>query len=444
MKKWLSLCVAVVITGLSAPAAAFCGFYVAQANAQLFNNASKVVLARKDQQTVVTMSSDYEGSPSSFAMVVPVPTVIRRDAVRVIDPALIGRVDSYSAPRLVEYFDPDPCAPPVMYERMAAPTAAGDMTVTSSRRMAKALGVRIEAQYQVGEYDILVLSATQSNGLVTWLTQNGYKMPEGAAPVVGSYLRQNMKFFVAKVNLKRHSAQGTETLRPLQITYTHRKFMLPIRLGTVNAKGPQELFVYALTPNGRVETTNYRTVKLKSDLDIPVFVKEQFPRFYKAMFSKAVAQQQMRSVFLEYAWNSSNCDPCASEPLSSAEAKGLGARWADEESVFVTRLHLRYTRGTFPEDLVLQETDDSENFQARYVIRHAYKGPAKCAAGQEYRNGLVARWDEEARNLATLTGWNMPNIRNEMRKGGAQTSSRLENSESWYAALWGRVTAYFV
>jgi hypothetical protein len=78
VKKWLSLFIATVVAGLTTPAAAFCGFYVAQANAQLFNHASKVVLARKDQQTVVTMSSDYEGSPSSFAMVVPVPTVIRR------------------------------------------------------------------------------------------------------------------------------------------------------------------------------------------------------------------------------------------------------------------------------------------------------------------------------------------------------------------------------
>ena len=43
--------------------------------------------------------------------------------------------------------------------------------------------------------------------------------------------------------------------------------MLPIRLGMVNAKGSQELFVYALTRKGRVETTNYRTVKLPSDID---------------------------------------------------------------------------------------------------------------------------------------------------------------------------------
>jgi hypothetical protein len=440
MKKWFSLIAGLVALAASNPAAAFCGFYVAQANARLFNNASKVVLARKDERTVITMASDYEGSPSNFAMVVPVPTVIRRDQVRVVNPALITRVDNYSAPRLVEYFDPDPCEPvavPVM-----SPMAESDAIVLTGRRQGtKSLGVTIEARYQVGEYDILILSATQSNGLVTWLTQNGYKMPEGAAPVVGSYLRQNMKFFVAKVNLKRHDAKGAETLRPLQISYASRKFMLPIRLGTVNARGPQELFVYALTPNGRVETTNYRTVKLKSDLDIPVYVKGEFPAFYRAMFTKAVAQQQMRAVFLEYAWDSGSCDPCSSEPLSSEEAKGLGARWADEESVFVTRLHLRYTRGTFPEDLMLQETGDSENFQARYVVRHSFKGPVKCRAGQEYRNSLVRRWDVEARNLASLTGWDVPTIKSKMRQNGARPSASLDGGDGWLVSLWFRVSS---
>jgi len=251
MQLWLSTLAALAAALFTTPASAFCGFYVAQANAQLFNNASKVVLARNGQNTVITMASDYQGSPSNFAMVVPVPTVIKRNQVRVSDPALLAKIDNYSAPRLVEYFDPDPCAPQFLEERMAAPTAM-DVVVTGSRRnAAKALGVKIEARYEVGEYDILILSAKQSTGLVTWLTQNGYKMPPNAAPVIGSYLRQNMKFFVAKVNLKRR-VPGTSSLRPLQISYASRKFMLPIRLGTVNARGPQELFVFTLTRNGRV------------------------------------------------------------------------------------------------------------------------------------------------------------------------------------------------
>ena len=93
------------------PALAFCGFYVAKADAKLFNRASQVVLARHDDKTVLTMANDYKGELREFAIVVPVPTVLERGQIRVGDRALIEHLDAYSAPRLVEYFDPDPCAP---------------------------------------------------------------------------------------------------------------------------------------------------------------------------------------------------------------------------------------------------------------------------------------------------------------------------------------------
>ena len=54
---------------------------------------------------------------------------------------------------------------------------------------ARSLGVTIEAQYSVGEYDILILSAQQSAGLETWLRQNGYRIPAGASSVLASSCR---------------------------------------------------------------------------------------------------------------------------------------------------------------------------------------------------------------------------------------------------------------
>ena len=92
------------------PASAFCGFYVAKADAKMFNKSSKVVLARFGQQTAITMASDYEGKPSEFALVVPVPSFIKREQISVVDPKIVDHLDAYTAPRLVEYFDPDPCA----------------------------------------------------------------------------------------------------------------------------------------------------------------------------------------------------------------------------------------------------------------------------------------------------------------------------------------------
>ena len=433
---------------LSAPsfvpeARAFCGFYVAKADTKLFNQASQVALMRDGEKTVLTMANDFQGEPKEFAVVIPVPTFIERQQIAVLDKALLDHLDAYSAPRLVEYFDEDPCRLRMMEMRAAGapqPSAAPG---------AKKHGVTVEAAYTVGEYDILILSAKESTGLETWLKENGYRIPPGAEAVLGSYLKQQMRFFVAKVNIKEQAKLGFNYLRPLQVSYTSPKFMLPIRLGTVNANGPQELFVFALTRKGRVETTNYRTVKLPTGMDLPAYVKQDFAPFYKAMFAEQVKREDMRAVFLEYAWDMGWCDPCAADPLSNEELQKLGVSWLDAAAapsapvrpgrqaspVYVTRLHVRYDRDHFPEDLAFQETADRTNFQGRYVLRHSWTGEASCDAARTYREGLGRKSEQEAQNLATLTGWDVNDIR---RRMGATTKISTGPVPGFWEQLLGR------
>src|SRR6185295_17602166 len=214
----------------------FCGFYVAKADTKLFNKASQVVLVRDGDRTVMTMANDFKGDLKEFAVVIPVPTFLQREQIHVGDKALVDHLDAYSAPRLVEYFDEDPCRMTMRELSMAVPMMARAAVAGAAAR-AQSLGVTIEAQYTVGEYDILILSAQQSSGLETWLRENGYKIPSGASAVLSSYLRQNMRFFVARVNLTEQAKLGFSYLRPLQVAYESPKFMLPIRLGMVNADG---------------------------------------------------------------------------------------------------------------------------------------------------------------------------------------------------------------
>ena len=107
------------------------------------------MLAWEKGKTVITMASDYRGDPKEFALVVPVPTFIERGQIHVGDSAVIDHLDAYSAPRLVEYFDEDPCAPrPVP---MAKQSTTVDGAGGVRHRGADALGVTVEAQYTVGE-----------------------------------------------------------------------------------------------------------------------------------------------------------------------------------------------------------------------------------------------------------------------------------------------------
>ncbi len=443
----MKILIAILATALTVivatTAQAFCGFYVARADTSLFNRASQVVLVRDGDRTVITMANDFEGQVEDFAVVIPVPTMIEREQINVGDRAIVQHLDAYTAPRLVEYHDPDPC---MRYEKMymsedraALPSAQREL-----ERGARSRGVTIEASYTVGEYDILILAADESKGLIRWLNENGYKIPRGAKKVVDSYLRQDMRFFVAKVNLQEQASLGYQYLRPLQVAYESNKFMLPIRLGTLNAKGKQELYVYALTRTGRVETTNYRTVKIPSNVDVPEFVQDEFADFYRAMFDRQTKQHNDRAVFLEYAWDMGWCDPCAADPLSAKELRQLGVFWLGDQggrnnrimapqaqNVFVTRLHVRYDSEHFPEDLMFQETGDRNNYQGRYVIRHPWKGTATCDLGQ-YNAEVHKRQEREAQQLANLTGWDIDEIRSKI----PFASDEEPEKEPWWKRLW--------
>ncbi len=402
------------------------------------------MLVRDGDRTVITMANDFQGAVEDFAVVIPVPTFIEREQINVGSRALVEHLDAYTAPRLVEYHDPDPCIRYELRKHAAMNDAALPSSMQELEATGRSRGVTIEASYTVGEYDILILSADESSGLIDWLDENDYRIPKGAKRVVESYLKQDMRFFVAKVNLSEQSKLGYSYLRPLQVAYESSKFMLPIRLGTLNAKGKQELYVYALTRTGRVETTNYRTVKIPSNNEVPEFVQTEFADFYRAMFGKQTIEENERAVFLEYAWDMAWCDPCAADPLSADELRRLGVFWmsgaqndrivsGQAQNVFVTRLHLRYDREHFPEDLKFQETGDRQNFQGRYVIRHPWKSVTRCDATQ-YNASVRERQDHEAQMLANLTGWDIDEIRAKIPTIGGLGPE--PGKTPWWKRIW--------
>lgn len=406
---------------------AFCGFYVAKADAKLFNESSQVIMVRDGNHTVITMSNDFQGAVADFAMVVPVPVVLEESDIRVVQQAIFDKFDAYTAPRMVEYFDENPCSPRIYESLRSSKGMVKEMSTSASEELTddfdKDMGVTVEATYTVGEYDILILSAKESGGLKTWLTTKGYKIPADADEVLDPYINDGMKFFVVKVNLEEQKKAGYANLRPLQIQFNADRFMLPIRLGMANAKTTQDLIVYAFTRNGRVETANYRTTKLPTDREIPLVIKEQdkFGEFYKAVYDKAWKNEGKNSVMLEYAWNITGknpvkCDPCNSPLVTFAELREAGVWWLQGNQfggytgdLFVSRLHVRYGRKNFPQDLMFLNTPNAENFQGRYIVRHPATGDLNCAAGKKYKAELKMRKKREVQELVALTGWSASN-----------------------------------
>lgn len=419
MKKRLLIILVIIVA--SPMLYSFCGFYVSKADGTLKNKTSQVILVRDGNKNVITMYNDFKGDVKDFAMVVPVPVVLQKSDIKVTDNGIFQRLNDYSAPRLVEYYDENPCEARVMYMTDSSPSMNRAIKEEKGFFAKKSLGVTVEAKYTVGEYDILILSAKESSGLKTWLTGNGYKIPKNAEEVLEPYIKSNLKFFVVKVNLEEKEKAGLDNLRPIQIKFNSPKFMLPIRLGMANADGDQDMIIYAFNRQGRVETTNYRTVAVPTGKNIPLFVKKNFSVFYTNLFMHQWNKENERIAFLEYAWDVSpsnyvKCDPCVSNPPDYRDLKMAGVWWLgnnDEDyingtepggRVFFTRLHVRYNRSAFPQDLSFQVTPNTENFQARYIITHPATGAFNCAEGKKYLADLKERRRKELNMLASLTG----------------------------------------
>jgi hypothetical protein len=226
------------------------------------------------------------------------------------------------------------------------------------------------------------------------------------------------------------------------------------------------------------------------------------------------------------------CDPCAAEPLSFEEQRKLGVFWVGGGDpvqnfaallkpgaaagkmdpslmrqrggwglpVMVTRLHLRYTANSFPEDLMLTQTSDQQNWQARYVIQQPFEGTmaacfaqlngkdcealckpkvsswladrsrsdrvmssvsvdssdaavlqrdceARCtaakqsglqAAGKYYQHDLPERLQREKLSLAQLTGWSLARIDAMPDAQRYSTPAAAPEPQPWWKRLFGQ------
>ncbi|MFO0575511.1 MAG: DUF2330 domain-containing protein [Polyangia bacterium] len=436
MRSWISRTLlvssaAAALTVAASQAHAFCGFFVSGADAELTNSASQVVLMRKGSHTVLTMSNNYKGPPEDFAMVVPVPVVLQKENVKTLAADVFKHIDQLSAPRLVEYWEQDPCyVPPPVERKVYAPMMKRSAAARSESSAPASLGVTIEAKFEVGEYQILILSAKESGGLETWLRLNKYNIPKGAAQALAPYIRDQQKFFVAKVDIKKvkRDGKGTVVLSPLRFGYDAQELRLPVRLGLLNAPGEkdkaakQDLIVYVLSPDSRFEVANYRNVFIPTNIEVSDEVRKVFPAFYAELFDETLLRNNNKAVVTEYAWQTTSCDPCPTPPLQQGDLFTLGDEQIFPESAqlqqaspapgqpmpsrrmaggffggfspwVLTRLHTRYDKATLSEDLVFRAAEPAfggratrdgglgdhgaevhkggtNNFQGRYIIRH--------------------------------------------------------------------------
>jgi len=220
--------------------------------------------------------------------------------------------------------------------------------------------------------------------------------------------------------------KGVAVLSPLRVHYESQDFRLPVRLGLLNSSGKQDLLVWVLSKNGRYELANYTNAFIPTNIDVNDDTRKAFGSFYASLFDATLEKHAGKAVVTEYSWQSSSCDPCPTPPLTDVEVAALGGDallgmkappvegqpsydqpgayyGGTTQPVVITRLHARYDQATLGDDLVFRAADSvvggrefltvaagktelekgakpspSNQFQARYAIRHPWTGPITC------------------------------------------------------------------
>jgi hypothetical protein len=161
-------------------------------------------------------------------------------------------------------------------------------------------------------------------------------------------------------------------------------------------------------------------VSLPTSKNIPLFVKNNFGSFYSNLLQHQWKREGKSIAMLEYAWDVSpknfmKCDPCVATAPSQQDLVQAGVWWMDPSqgeaaaykgNVYFTRLHVRYNRSSFPQDLTFQVTPNTDNYQARYIVTHPAQGDFSCDAGKQYLKDLKQRRSDEMEMLTYLTGKN--------------------------------------
>ena len=369
---------------------AFCGTYVGGAGSEFFNEYAQVAVVRSGEKTTLTIVNDIQGTFDSFALILPVPEVILENQARVLEPAVFERLDAYSQSRLVTYECSD-----FEFDENEVNLDSSAPTEESGGGG----GVDVEAQYVVGEYEVVVLSATQSEGLFDWLNENGYQVPGQSIPLLQEYIDGGNYFLAAKVSADAGIGNG-DVLSPLQLEYNSGAFQIPIRLGTLNSKTEQDLVVYALNDysEGRVGISNYTEFDIEDECMWET-EGEEFGTYYSDRFRQNYEAVEDAAWMVEYAWGGGGCDPCTGTPPNGEDlvSLGLNQELVHTSDYFFTRLHMRYAPEQVDEELMLYNSNLLDQMQQRYII---YKPEMEehfpiCDVGMIDNPGTCDNMDED-------------------------------------------------
>ena len=263
---------AAVLTGLLiSPAAQACGGFFCDNNQPVIQNAERIAFGidQRSGMTEAHVQIFYQGPSEDFAWVVPVPD---NPDIFISSDALFNQLATQLAPTFqLNIVEEGRCTEGVRlgFAQEMAMNAVADSGGTSTWGST----VDVVQQGQVGPYDMAVLQAQTTDGLLDWLETNGYDLPPALDPVLAPYIADKAYFLA----LKLQKDKDTGDIAPIGFRYPGDKPAVPIQLTSIAATDDMRLETYIFA-NERAVPESYLHVRINEASRRLVGLRAELPR----------------------------------------------------------------------------------------------------------------------------------------------------------------------
>jgi len=211
----------------------------------------RMILSVSPQQTTLYDEIRYQGSPSSFAWVLPINGEAK---VGISSDTLFTTLDRMTTTSVVAPPTSCPGRPTQCpYDNFDSPQAGG----TSG---ADAGAVDVTHHETVGPYETVQLHSTDPNALNDWLVSHGYRIPDEVKPIVAAYVNAHFDFLA----LKLVPGQGVQAMRPVRVTTAGASPVLPLRMVAAGTGATVGVTLWVVA-DGRWEPQNFPSFYVSSD-----------------------------------------------------------------------------------------------------------------------------------------------------------------------------------
>lgn len=201
----------------------------------------RMLLAVSPTQTTLYDQIRYDGSPASFAWVLPIHGTVD---VGLSADVMFASIDALTSTRITP--PPANCPPPPNCGVRGAGFSA------NAGASGPEDNVTVTKQQNVGPYATVQLHATDSSALNDWLAQNGYDIPAAVKPVIAAYVAEGFDFLAMKLLPN----QGVQAMRPVRVTTPGASVSLPLRMAAIGTGAVVGISIWVVS-DGRYEPQNY-------------------------------------------------------------------------------------------------------------------------------------------------------------------------------------------